>query len=227
MEIFDLKARKRSGAGTSHAKKVRKAGFVPGVVYSHGEAALSLEVPKKDLYQLLQAHADENLIVNLAIDSGDSRTALISEVQTHPVSDEILHVDFKGISMDEKIVVNVALHAKGESAGVKEGGILDHVRREIEIECLPSQIPERIEVDVTNLMIGKSLHVSDLVLPEGIVCLDDPETVLLTVVVPRAEEEVVPVAAVEAGVGVGEDAKAEPEVIKKGKEETEEEPKKE
>ncbi len=227
MEIFDLKVRKRSGAGTALAKKSRKAGFIPGVVYSRGAAALSLEVPKKDLYQLLHAHADENLIVNLAIDSGDSRTAIISEVQTHPVNDEILHVDFKGISMDEKIVVKVALHAKGESIGVKEGGILDHVRREIEIECLPSQIPEKIEVDVTDLAIGKSLHVSELILPEGIVCLDDPETVLLTVVVPRAEEEIAPAATAEAGEAVGEEAKAEPEVIKKGKEETEEEPGKE
>ncbi|MBN1493186.1 MAG: 50S ribosomal protein L25/general stress protein Ctc [Candidatus Omnitrophica bacterium] len=220
MEIFDLKVRKRSGAtGSQVAKKLRKQGIIPGVVYSHGEEAVALEVPKKELSQLLNAHADENLIVNLDIDGTASRTALVSEVQTHPVNEEILHIDFKGISMDETVVVNVAVHAKGESVGVKEGGVIDHVHREIEIECLPSQIPERIEVDITNLAIGDSIHVSNLVLPEGVVCLDDPEAVIMTVLVPRAEEEVAPAEpAVE-----GEEAVVEPEVIKKGKEQPEEE----
>lgn len=209
MQTFELQAQKRDSVGKEHAKRIRREGKVPAVLYTGGNPAVSLELPRKELQRLLNAHADENLLINLQIQGVGNKTAIIREVQTDPISDVILHVDFKEVSMTETIEVKVAVHHTGEAAGVKMGGVLDHVRREIDVECLPGNIPASIDVDVTNLAIGKSIHVSDLILPKGVVCLDAPDMVLMTVLLPKGEEVVV-----EGEAGAGE-----PEVIKKGKEE--------
>lgn len=216
MEIFDLKVVRREEKGKKLARRIRRGDAVPGVIYSHGKETIALTVPRKDLYQLIHKHADENVIVNVIIDENTNQTALINEIQLHPLNDEILHVDFKGVSMDEKITVRVAIHAVGESVGVKQGGILDHAHREVTVECLPMNIPEHIDVNIENLGMAKSIYVRDIQFPEGVECLDEPELVLLTVVPPKAEEAATP--AVEEGT-----APTEPEVIKKGKEEKEEE----
>jgi large subunit ribosomal protein L25 len=168
---------------------------------------------------LIAVHRGESFVLKLRVkDNGkyQERSVLIKQIQHHPVRDDIIHVDFNEISLTKTIKVKVPLVAVGEAVGVKlDGGVLDHILWELEIECLPAQIPESIEVNVSGLKIGDSLHVKDLTVPEGVKFLNDPEAAVLAVDMPR-KEEAAPAAA-EAGAG----AKAEPEVIKEKKEKPE------
>lgn len=224
MKEVNLEVKSRERKGKEQVKKLRKNGIVPAVMYGAGEQALSLEISLKDLNALLKATKGENVIINLNIDEGkvETKKALLREVQKDPVRDNILHVDFQHISLTEKITVKVPIHLIGTAAGVKdEGGILEHILRELEIRCLPTDIPEHIEVGVSELGIGDAVHVSDLKL-EKVELLTDLEGSIATVVPPTVFKEPEVAAAVEEG--------KEPELVgaeKEGEEAVEGEEKKE
>jgi large subunit ribosomal protein L25 len=226
MEEIFLEAGPRQDVGRAGVKGLRKEGFVPAVVYCEGRESFPIQVSSSALLRLIHQYRIESAVINLTIKDDKKKKArpcLIKEIQYDPVHGDIIHVDFNEISMTKLIKVNVPLVAKGEPVGVKqEGGSLEHILWEIEIECLPTDLPKEIEVDVSQLKLGDSIHVKDLSRPANIKVLNDPEAVVLSVKAPMKEE--VPVAPLE-----GEEA-VEPEVIKEKKEapaEGEEEPVKE
>ncbi len=207
---MNLIAQVRQETGKKSAKKQRRAGFIPATVYGHGMKPLSLAVGVKDFNRVIHTKAGENAVINLKVDGVQlaESTCLIKEIQHNPVTDEISHIDFTVISLTEKIQVKVPLlvsHAE-EALGTKEGGILDIIHHEIEVECLPTEIPERFEVDVKNMKIGDSISAKDLAIPKGITCRFSPEEVVIALHPPAKEKEV-----------SEEEAAAEPEVIEKGK----------
>jgi large subunit ribosomal protein L25 len=192
MEQVALKASVRQGVGKEKAKKLRKEGFVPGVVYHRGEESVSVTVNEKELSRLLRTAGGDNVLINLSIEGSKkkARAVLIKELQHHPVKRSILHVDFNEISLSEKIIVEVEVESTGESIGVKqEGGILDHPLRVVKIQCLPTDIPKHFTVDVTGLKLNQAFHVSELVVSDKIKILTDPDAVLFTVKA-MAEEKV-------------------------------------
>ena len=214
MEELFLDAEVREEVGKGKTKSLRDNGFIPAVVYADGKSALALKLSHRQLIQLVHHHRIEGVVINLNIKDDKkqkSRPCLIKEIQHDPVHGEIVHVDFNQISLTKAIKVNIPVVAKGEPLGVKqEGGSLEHILWEIEVECLPTSIPKDIEIDVTNLKMGDSIHVKDIAVPQGVKVLNDPGAIVLTVAAPMKEE--VPVEAVE-----GEE-KLEPEVIKEKKE---------
>ncbi len=223
MDFVELKASLREEKGKEKNKKLRAVGMVPGVVYRKGEAALSLKVDTKSLSKVLRTDAGENVIIKLFVE-GDTkkkeRIVVIKELQKNPVKDTLVHLDLNEISLTETLKVKVPIIAKGEAIGVKqEGGVLQHVMWEVEIECLPINIPDKIEVDITSLKIGGTLSVKDVLPPEGVKILGDPESIIFNVEHVKTVEETV------AAPAEGE--ALEPELIreKKEKEEAEEEPK--
>ncbi|MFN3480700.1 MAG: 50S ribosomal protein L25 [Thermodesulfovibrionales bacterium] len=210
MEKITLKAEKRDKAGKGVARSLRREGMIPSVLYRAGHS-FPIKMNRKELASFISSTAGEQVMVNLEFPDGEKRLALLKDYQVDPIKGELLHSDFFEVLLTEKVRVTVAVSTTGEPVGVKrDGGILQHGVREIEIECLPDKIPGHITVDVSGLELGKSLHVSDLVLGEGIKVLTDPDEVIATVTA-VVEEEAVP-AAPEV---------AEPEVIKKGKKEEE------
>ncbi len=214
MEKINLKAKLREELGKEAVKKLRAQGLIPAVVYK-GKNSLNIKVLSKDFLEVIHTKAGENVVVNLQIESKKpSRTAIIKETQYHPVRGDTLHVDFNEISLTEVLTVKVPIAVKGEAQGIKEGGVLEHALWEIEVECLPTQIPENVPVDVSPLKIGDSILVKDLQLPGGVKVLSDPETTVVSLAVPRVEEE---------EVAKPEEEAVEPEVIMEKKPEEEEE----
>lgn len=208
-----LKAKIREKKGKSAAKASRHSGFIPAVVYAPGKEAQALELSRHDFLRFIHQHHVESTLVNLKISSADSRAVIVKEVQYHPVKEDIIHIDFQQISLTAKIKVSVGVKAKGEPLGVKqEGGTLNHIIWELEIECLPTQIPPEIEVDVSALKIGDTVCIKDLNLPEAVKAIGDPDSIVFSLEAPRKEEEPQPEA------GEGEGAMPEPEVIKEKKE---------
>ncbi|UCF06638.1 MAG: 50S ribosomal protein L25 [bacterium] len=206
-----LKSRVRQGSGKKAAHKMRAQGEIPVILYGHKEDPLSLAVPEHELWHILHNATSEHLILKLAIegiDNGEVMT-LVRDVQHHPVSGDILHVDLQRISMDEKIKVGVPVELVGTAHGVKEfGGILDHGVREVTVRCKPKEIPETLRIDVTHMEIGDSIHLSDLLEAYPLLeFLDDPHVTLAHVSPPKK------VAAVEAAevAEEGEAAEAAPE----------------
>ncbi len=214
MEEIFLEAELREEKGSAKARELRNNGYLPSVVYFHGKEALSIKFSKSALLKLVHQHRLESIIINLKIKDdkkAKGRPCLVKEIQYDPVSEDIIHVDFNEISLTEAIKVNVAIEAKGEAIGVKqEGGSLEHILWEVEVECLPTDIPKNIEVDVSALKMGEAIHIKDIVFPTGVKPLHDPAAIVLHVAAPMKEEA--PVEAVE-----GEE-KQEPEVIKEKKE---------
>ncbi|MCG2713450.1 MAG: 50S ribosomal protein L25 [Candidatus Omnitrophica bacterium] len=214
MEEIFLEAELREGKGRAKAKDLRDSGYLPSVVYSHGKDALSIKFSKSALLKLVHQHRLESSIINIKINDekkAKARPCLIKEIQYDPVHEDIIHVDFNEISLTEAIKVNVPVETKGESVGVKqEGGSLEHLLWEIEVECLPTNIPKNIEVDITALKLGEAIHIKDIVFPSGVKPLNDPAAIVLHVAAPMKEE-----ASAEAIEG---EAKQEPEVIKEKKE---------
>jgi large subunit ribosomal protein L25 len=216
MAVISLSGERRSDIGKGGARKARAAGKIPGVVYGHGEQPVAVAVGARDFQLALRHHVGSNAIVNLAVDGGEF-TALIRDVQYDPVTHNVLHLDFQQISLTETIEVSVAVHLIGTAVGVKDGGgLLEPITREVEVRCLPTAIPAFLEVDVSQLAVGQSVHVRDLV-TKGVEVLTDPEVTLATVVAPTVLEEK---PAEEAAVAEGATA-AEPEVITKGKKDEE------
>ena len=216
MKQITLSAEVRAELGKQQTKHLREKGFVPAVVYRHGKNTVPLKVTQQELNRVLRTDHGENVVISLTV-AGEAkakqkeRLVMIKEIQHEPLHGAIVHVDFHEISLSEKLKVNIPIEAKGESVGVKQdGGVLEHVLREVEAECLPTQIPDRLEIDVTALLIGDSLHVRDLALPEGVRLLSDPGLTIFIVKPPFVEkvEEVLPGAEV-----------TEPEVMKQKKEE--------
>ena len=214
MEELFLEAEPREELGRGRVKDLREKGFIPAVVYAQGKESLPIRVSQKALLGLVHQHRIESAVINLKIKDDKKNkplSCLIKEIQYDPVHGDIIHVDFNEISLTKAIRVNVAVIAKGEPIGVKqEGGSLEHILWEIEVECLPTDIPKGIVVDVSQLKIGDSVHIRDITFPSGVKVLDDPTAIVLSVTAPMKEE--VPVEAVE-----GEE-KQEPEVIKEKKE---------
>ncbi len=221
MEKIMLKATVREELGKSACKHLRKEGRIPGVVYKDGEKALSVHFDSKDLWHALHTDAGENAIITMDIAGGSGKarkTVIVQETQTDPVNERFLHVDFHEISLEETLKVDVSIQLKGEAPGVtEEKGVLTQIMWEIEVECLPTAIPERIDVNVGELRIGDAVHVKDITPLEGVKFLAEAEEVVVTVNPPEKEEE-----APEEVEGEGEEV-AEPEVIKKGRKEEEEE----
>ncbi|HTZ11908.1 MAG TPA: 50S ribosomal protein L25 [Candidatus Margulisiibacteriota bacterium] len=214
MEEIFLEAEIREEVGRGKVGDLRQKGFIPAVVYAQGKEATPLKVGHKAFLGLVHQYRIESMIINLKIKDDKKnkpRACLVKEMQYDPVHGEIIHVDFNEISLTKAIKVNVPVVSKGEPAGVKqEGGSLEHILWEIEVECLPTDIPKNFEIDVTQLKIGDSIHIKDLSVPEKVKILNDPGAIVLSVAAPMKEE--VPVEAVE-----GEE-KQEPEVIKEKKE---------
>jgi len=187
-----LKAEGRSDTGSPSARRMRREGFVPAVVYGHGDESRNLKIREQELQNLLDRISVDNTLVDLEVDGGEPRKVLIREVQRHPWRRRVLHVDFFQIRADESIRVAVPLELVGIPLGVREdGGILQQSRHEIEVECLPGEIPEKFELDVSSLEIGDSLHVADLN-TGGVRPLEDLDLTLCVVVPPtviQVEEE--------------------------------------
>ncbi len=214
MAVISLSGTRRGTLGKGGARKARQAGQIPAILYGHGQEPIPVSVGARDFQLALRSHPGGNPIVNLAVGASEY-TALIRDAQYDPMTHEVLHLDFQHISLTETIEVKVNVHLVGLPLGVKDGGgILEQILREVEVRCLPTAIPASVDVDVSVLNIGDSIHLRDLHLPD-VTLLTDPDTTVATVVPPTVMEEkpaeVVPVEAV-----------AEPEVIAKGKKEEEE-----
>jgi large subunit ribosomal protein L25 len=219
MKTIELNVEKRSTTGKNEARRSRADGRIPGVVYGAGKPNVSISVGRKELADRFREGAGENAIFLLKLGADQSRHAMIRELQRHPVSRKPVHIDFVRVLMDVKVKVNVPIEVVGIAKGVKtDQGILDVVTREIEIECLPADIPAHIAVDVTELAIGDAIRISELAAVPGVTVIDNPEKVVVHVTHMMREEEP---AAVAAEGAVAEPA--EPEVLKKGKAVSEEE----
>lgn len=215
MATASLSATARSTAGKGAARALRREGSVPAVIYGHARQVQSLAVPTRDLEKLLDVISAGSTVVELTVDGKTSRT-LIREIQRHPFKKQILHVDFQELVAGEKVVVSVPLRFIGTADGVKNsGGILEEVIHQIHVRVDPSNIPDHVDVDVTPLTIGHSLHVSDLILPAGVEVEEDPEQTVAVVSAPKAEEVVA--APVVEGAVVAPEAAPEPELIRKPK----------
>ncbi len=198
MERLALAAQVRDGVGKGVARSLRRRGLVPGVVYGRGRDPLPVAVEARALSSALQTHAGLNVLIDLDVtgSGADPATVMVKEIQRGVFKQDIIHADFHVISLTETIETRVRVALRGTSKGVAEGGILEHHLREVLVECMPTLIPEQLELDVTNLLVGQSLHASDLVVPGGVTLLTPPDEVILTVVAPRVHEEAAPAAAV-------------------------------
>ena len=223
MEKRELVIRHRQGVGKGNAKRLRRAGQVPAILYG-GAAPVNVAVAPRDIYRLIHGHEGSTQLLSVAFEgTGDSRMAIIRALQYDPVSEDLIHVDLQEVAMDRAIQVSVAVHHVGEAVGVKETfGILEMILRDVQVSCLPANIPEMLEADVTNLHIGDVLTVKDLKVPEGVRILNDPNQAVATVAPPAAEE-------VTAAPGVTPEAAAaapaEPEVLTERKPKDEKEAK--
>ncbi len=209
---IQLKATVREGTGKKLVKQIRSAGQIPAVIYGAHSEAVNLSVGMKDFEKAMQHARGENLLVDLQVtrtEGEETRLALIQDVQHHPVSDSILHIDFHEVSATETLRTEVTLHAVGEPVGVRvDGGILEHLMRELSVECLPKDLPDIIEVNVEQMKVDDVLHVSDITPPPGVTFLDEPDQPIFIVAAPVTEAEAT---ALEEGGA----AAAEPELIGK------------
>ena len=181
-----LVAERREGAGKGIARKLRAAGRVPAIVYGRGMEPIPVSVDAKELYHVLH-RGGANVLLDLVVD-GEPHLALAREVQRDHIRNRYVHVDFLAVSRTEKITVSVPIQVTGESVGVKAGGVLEHHLWEVEVECLPGDVPEAVVVDVSALGVGDSLKVGDLVASEGVEIVSPPEELVLAVVPPQARE---------------------------------------
>jgi large subunit ribosomal protein L25 len=189
-----LTAQRRTQVGRNAIKKIKAAGMVPGVIYGSAQEPVNLQINGRELLNVLSHASGENILVELEILDGSEKQnalAMIQEIQHHPLQREILHVDFHAVSANETVSAEVPIETVGEAVGVKvHGGLLEHILRYLEVECLPADLPQVIQVDVTNLDVGQSLHVRELILPPGVEAITDPEQTVVAVVESRVEEEV-------------------------------------
>ncbi len=215
-----LEAQVRDTFGKNEARRTRREGKVPAVLYGGvGGEAMPIAVPPKALLKILHSEAGQNTLIALKLAGAGDTRVLVKDFQVDPITHEVLHADFYRVAMDKVLRVTIPIVVHGEPKGIKQqGGILEHIRREIEIEVLPADIPENIDVDVTELMLHQGVRVRDIATNSKWKPVSDPDLMLMHVILPKAEEVAAPAdAAAAATAGV-----AEPEVIKKGKKEDEE-----
>lgn len=222
MEQIDLDVQLRNDKGSARARRMRRAHLIPAVIYGGHAKPTIIQAERKSYDRIHRQHLGESLIYHLnVLDQGKKVAdfpAIIKDVQLHPVTDEVIHLDFNRISLNKEIEIKVKIITKGEAIGVKrDGGTLDHTMWELEIVCLPTSIPHHIEVDITNLGIHDSIHVKDLLLPSGVRHRHDPDSVVVTVAGSMREEVAAP--AEEAAA-----TPTEPEVLKEKKKEEGEAP---
>jgi large subunit ribosomal protein L25 len=218
-----LEVEKRQGHGKNEARRLRAAGRIPAVVYGSrkGKAleAMPVAVDPKAVMRILHSESGANTLITLKLDGSESRV-MVKEYQLDPITHTLLHADFFELAMDRAITVTVPISVRGEAAGVKQqGGLLDFVTREIQVQCLPTDIPERIDIDVSELMLHQAIRLRDVPPNPTWKPLNDPDTMIVHVVVPKAEEAAAATPEAEAAAAAA--APAEPEVIKKGKVEKE------
>src|ERR1700726_4962553 len=220
IEQNTLEAQPRDAGTKNDARAVRREGKIPAVVYGAGKDSLSISVDPRHVMRILNSETGHNTIFDLALSGGEHSKAMIVDWQYEPIKGKLLHIDLKRIAMDKKLTVKVPVFLKGEAAGVKQqGGILEQMMREVEVECLPADIPSHIDADVSELVFGKVLRVADLPHSDKWDYQTDENQPVAHVT--SVKEEVV--ATPEAAAAEAAAAPAEPEVIKKGKAETEEE----
>lgn len=213
MERITLNVQKREEKGKGAARSLRRGAMIPAVLY-RGGGSLPIKIPKKEMAQFINTTAGNQVMVNLHFADGENKLALIKDYQVDPTKRELLHADFFEVSLTEKVRVSVHVTTTGEPIGVKrDKGILQHLLREIEVECLPDNIPGNIKIDISGLEIGQSFHVGNLSLGEEVKILTDSTEVLANIIAPLVEEV--------APAEVAAPEVTEPEVIKKGKKEEE------
>ncbi len=219
MEQINLDVQLRKDLGSARARKVRRANLIPAVIYGGSAKPTMIQADRKIYDRIYRQHAGESLIYHLnVLDDGKKVAdfpAIVKDVQLHPVTEEVIHLDFNRISLDKEIEIKVKIITKGEAIGIKrDGGTLDHTMWELDVICLPTGIPHHIEVDITNLGIHDAIHVKDLNLPAGVRTKHDPESVVVMVAGSMREEVATPVEGEAATT-----AAAEPEVLKEKKKE--------
>lgn len=208
MKQVELKVNERSDFGSPEARRMRREGLIPGVLYGSGKASVPFSVEEKALRQAL-GHGHSNVILNLTFkDKSKSHAAILKEHQTDPVTGSLLHLDFIEVSMDQPIESTLHVQLVGNAIGLRDGGIMDHALRELHIRCLPTNIPAQIECDVEALGIGDSVRVGDLKAPAGVEILDDPETMVAAVMAPKLVVEEVTEEAEAAAAAAAEEGEA-------------------
>ncbi len=219
MEKIALTAQVREKAGKGVARSLRRSKMVPAVLYSHGKS-MPIAMGSKEVTSILNTEGGEHALINLKLENAKEaaeRIALIKDYQLDPISGMLLHVDLMEVAMNEKVKISVAVHLSGNSIGVKEGGILQYGIREVEVECLPNQIPDHIEVDIAELKVNESIHVRDIKVTEGVRIMTDVDATVVTIQPPISDaklEAMLSAAPTAAEAG-------EPELVKKPKKEGE------
>src|SRR6478736_2669599 len=215
-----LEATTRETFGKNEARRTRREGRVPGVLYGgDGKGATAIAVQPKALLKILHSDAGQNTLISLKLAGGGDSRVLVKDFQLDPITHDVLHVDFLKIAMDKLLQVTIPIVVHGEPKGVKQqGGVLEFIRREIVIECLPADIPEHVDVDVSELMLHQGIRVRDIATNAKWTPVSELDLMLVHVIMPKAVEVAAPADAAAAGTA----APAEPEVLKKGKKEEEE-----
>jgi large subunit ribosomal protein L25 len=212
----------RTSRGKNEARRTRRAGNIPAVIYGSFQKPVSIAVNPRDIGKIIHSNTGYNTIFNLVIQGGETTPVMLVDRQVDPVKGTLLHADFKRIDLAKRLRVSIPVHTVGEAAGVKvQGGLLEVITRAIEIECLPDEIPEGFTVDVTELMIGQAKRASDVALTGSMKLVSSADTVIAHAVALRAEEVAAPAAEAAAVTPEAGATPAEPEVIKKGKKEEE------
>lgn len=209
MELIELKTNIRTTTGNGPARRLRQKGLIPAVLYGPGTESVLLSVNIRDIDMILKKGRIGQALLNLVIPNNgetSTKTVMVKELQLHPVSRNFLHIDFYEVAMDRKIMVNIPVTTTGKAKGVENGGILQIIRRELEVQCFPLDVPESIEIDITDLDIGDSIHLGDISRQSKIEFLDDDNFTVVTIVSPKVEEEA---EAVEEAEEEGEAAIAE------------------
>lgn len=192
MELIELKTNIRTTTGNGPARRLRQKGQIPAVLYGPGTESVLLSVNISDIDRILKKGRIAQALLNLVIlnnEETSTKTVMVKELQHHPVSRNFLHIDFYEVAMDRKIMVNIPVTTIGKAKGVENGGILQIIRRELEVQCFPLDVPESIEIDITDLDVGDSIHVGDISRQSGIEFLGEENFTVVTVVTPKIEEE--------------------------------------
>jgi large subunit ribosomal protein L25 len=211
LEQIDLNAQIRKTTGNGPARSLRREGRIPAVLYGPKTEPVLLSIDSKEFEQILKTSTIGSVLLKLQIKNGQtgSRSAMVKELQTHPVTGHFLHVDFYEVDLSQKINAMIPVTVTGKSRGVEDGGILQIVRRELEVFCLPTAIPETIEVDISELDIGGSIHVNEIALPSDVELPEDIDFTVITILAPKVEEEVVEEEELAEGEEVAEEAAEE------------------
>jgi len=210
-----LKVKERKETGTRKVNYLRKEGWIPGVLYGHGEKSKLIMIKEDELKNVLRKMHSEATLLSLDYE-GKKLRVLMREISRNPLTEKLLHVDFQHIHENEEINVHVIIEYQGKPKGVEEGGVVNIEHRDLMVKCLPKDIPEKIIVDVSPLEMGQSIHISDLNIPEGVKVEEDPSATVVNILSPRKIVEVTPV---EEEIPTGEETTEEPEVIKKAESE--------